>query len=234
MNYRGRSVKLVQTNTDAVSPVLVSTRGLGALLGQLLEDAVRGRCRGRVAVVRGGRQRRLLPLLRTELRRRHRRLPQPDGAGAAVRSLGLRLLAEQGALPHAGRDLSVSPRSTASAGIPIDGIVQDWNYWGDGSRWSGMVFDPERYPGPGRDGEAPPRSELPPDDLDLAGLGPDTAIHKEMDAKGFLYPARGLGRLQVLRRLQSRRPTTSTGSTSSRALDPRASTPCGSTPPSPT
>ena len=31
MNYRGRAVKLVQTNTDAVTPVVVSTRGWGLL-----------------------------------------------------------------------------------------------------------------------------------------------------------------------------------------------------------
>ena len=31
MNYRGRTVKLVQANTEAVTPFLISTRGWGIL-----------------------------------------------------------------------------------------------------------------------------------------------------------------------------------------------------------
>ena len=62
MNYRGRAVKLVQTNTDAVTPVARLHRRLGPAVGQRLEDAVRGRRAGRVAVVGGRRQRRLLLL----------------------------------------------------------------------------------------------------------------------------------------------------------------------------
>ena len=29
--------------------------------------------------------------------------------------------------------------------LPLDVIVQDWRYWGDGSNWSGMTHDPEQY-----------------------------------------------------------------------------------------
>jgi alpha-D-xyloside xylohydrolase len=71
--------------------------------------------------------------------------------------------------------------------IPIDGIVQDWNYWGSLAKWGGMIFDPERYPRPS---EMVRRLH----DLDYhlmisvwPGLGPETAIHKEMAERGFLY-----------------------------------------------
>jgi alpha-D-xyloside xylohydrolase len=32
--------------------------------------------------------------------------------------------------------------------VPLDGIVQDWQYWGDDSVWNAMSFDPVRFPRP--------------------------------------------------------------------------------------
>jgi alpha-D-xyloside xylohydrolase len=32
--------------------------------------------------------------------------------------------------------------------VPLDGIVQDWQYWGKDSNWNGMNFDPSTYPNP--------------------------------------------------------------------------------------
>jgi alpha-D-xyloside xylohydrolase len=32
--------------------------------------------------------------------------------------------------------------------VPIDGIVQDWQYWGKDSNWNAMSFDPKTYPRP--------------------------------------------------------------------------------------
>ena len=71
--------------------------------------------------------------------------------------------------------------------IPIDNMIQDWNYWGDMSMWSGMVFDPERYP------DAKGMVDWLHDNNFHAiisiwpGLGPNTEIYKAMDEKGFLY-----------------------------------------------
>lgn len=73
--------------------------------------------------------------------------------------------------------------------IPLDGIVQDWQYWGCDSNWNSMKFDGPAYEGKG--------SEM----IDYvhknnahlmisvwANFGPWTDIHKEMRAKGHLYP----------------------------------------------
>ena len=32
--------------------------------------------------------------------------------------------------------------------LPIDNIVQDWQYWGDNSMWSAMYFEPYHFPNP--------------------------------------------------------------------------------------
>jgi len=32
--------------------------------------------------------------------------------------------------------------------VPLDGIIQDWRYWGEDSNWNAMAFDPVTYPRP--------------------------------------------------------------------------------------
>lgn len=33
-------------------------------------------------------------------------------------------------------------------GIPLDGIIQDWQYWGDNYHWNSMEFNPTTFPNP--------------------------------------------------------------------------------------
>lgn len=39
-------------------------------------------------------------------------------------------------------------RRYRSLQVPLDGIIQDWRYWGNDSNWNAMQFDPENYPRP--------------------------------------------------------------------------------------
>jgi len=71
--------------------------------------------------------------------------------------------------------------------IPIDSMIQDWNYWGDMSMWSGMVFDPERYPDPKGMVDWLHDNNFHIIISIWTGLGPNTEIYKAMDEKGFLY-----------------------------------------------
>jgi len=72
--------------------------------------------------------------------------------------------------------------------IPIDLIIQDWQYWGDASQWSAMKFDEERYP------RAEEMIKTLHDKQHVhfmvsiwPVLGPKTEIYKEMEKKGLLY-----------------------------------------------
>ena len=71
--------------------------------------------------------------------------------------------------------------------IPIDNMIQDWNYWGDMSMWSGMVFDPERYPDAKAMVDWLHENHFHVIISIWPGLGPNTEIYKAMDEKGFLY-----------------------------------------------
>lgn len=101
-------------------------------------------------------------------------------------------------------------------GIPLDGIVQDWQYWGCDSNWNAMKFlnphyinkmgDPEymRYLPDGEDKNArypEPRIKSPQEMVDYvhqqnahlmisiwASFGPWTDQYKELEKIGALYP----------------------------------------------
>jgi alpha-D-xyloside xylohydrolase len=74
-------------------------------------------------------------------------------------------------------------RTFRQQGFPLDYIVQDWQYWGsdkDGS-WSGMTWDPVRYPAP-----ASMIRQLHDMNLKLMvsvwpSIGNDTALARELD-----------------------------------------------------
>ncbi len=71
--------------------------------------------------------------------------------------------------------------------VPIDSIVQDWRYWGENEVFSGMIWEKNRFPEP---------KKMMQEIHGLGGhlmasvwpaFGPESAIHKEMKAKGFLF-----------------------------------------------
>jgi alpha-D-xyloside xylohydrolase len=80
-------------------------------------------------------------------------------------------------------------RTFRREGFPLDYIVQDWQYWGsdkDGS-WSGMTWDPTRYPDP-----AGMTRQLHDMHLKLMvsiwpSIGNDTALAHELDAHGLRF-----------------------------------------------
>lgn len=186
MNYRGRSVKLVQTNTDAVTPVVVSTRGWGILWDN---DS-----KTQFADGPGGAS--LWSEVGDNVDYSFFLGPSLDGVIAGYRRL-------TGQAPMYGRwaygywqskehyhtqaEILGVAEEYRRRKIPIDNIVQDWNYWGTFAKWSGMVFDPERYPEPA---EMVKRLHDMSYHLMISiwpGLGPETAIYKDMDQRGFLY-----------------------------------------------
>ncbi len=72
--------------------------------------------------------------------------------------------------------------------IPIDYIVQDWNYWGGNQYWSGMQWDRKFFPNP--DSlilELHNRYHLKFMISIWPCLGPETAIYKELDSNGLLF-----------------------------------------------
>ncbi len=190
MNYRNREVVLVQTNTDAVVPFLISTLGYGILWDNysktIFED--------------NDKETYLWSDVGDNIDYYFIYGENMDGVVASYRNL-------TGQAPMYGKwaygywqskEHYVSREELLSVAeeyrrkkIPIDNIIQDWQYWGGNDKWSGMVFDKERYPAP---------EEMIDSVHDLnyhimfsiwPGLGTNTEIYKEMQKKGYLFDVVG-------------------------------------------
>jgi alpha-D-xyloside xylohydrolase len=70
--------------------------------------------------------------------------------------------------------------------IPLDGIVQDWQYWGRDSNWNAMRFDPVTYPRPAEMIDSIHRMNAHLFIVAWPGFGPLTAQYQELDAAHML------------------------------------------------
>lgn len=70
--------------------------------------------------------------------------------------------------------------------IPLDGVVQDWQYWGKDSNWNAMSFDPTTYPRPKEMIDSIHRMNAHLFIVAWPGFGPRTAQYAELDDKHML------------------------------------------------
>ena len=188
-NRRGKEVLLVQTNVGIIIPVLVSSRRYGIMWDTYSQMRFKDDASGASLWAEsapggvdyyfmGGKT--------------------PDDVVGAYRALtgdapmypkqafGLFMSKERYKTQDQLLDVA---RSFRREGFPLDYIVQDWQYWGsdkDGS-WSGMTWDPTRYPDP-----VGMTRQLHDMNLKLMvsiwpSIGNDTALAHELDAHGLRF-----------------------------------------------
>jgi len=186
MNYRGHTVKLVQSNTDAVTPFLISTQCYGILWDNYSKTIFSDDAEGATFWSDVGDNIDYYFIYGRNM----------DEVIAGYRDL-------TGQAPMYGKwaygywqskehyknrdELLGIAREYRSRKIPIDNIIQDWNYWGGSRNWSQMFFDESKFPRP---------KEMVDIIHDLnfhimisiwPALGPNTPIHKDMEQRGYLY-----------------------------------------------
>ncbi len=189
LDWRGEHVLMAQANTMATIPFLVSTRGWGVLWDNYSrttfdDDSTGATFRSEVGdgidyyVIIG----------RT-----------PAEAIAGYRRLtGQAPLYPRWAFGYFQSKERYDSRKEVEAvaaeyrrrHLPIDAIVQDWAYWGTAlESFSGMVWDPVRYPDPaGMIRGLHQREHIHLMASIWGALGSRTAIFRDMKARGFLYP----------------------------------------------
>jgi alpha-D-xyloside xylohydrolase len=190
MNYRGHTVKLVQANTQSSNPFLLSTKGYGILWDNYSKTTVSDDARGCVFwsevgdfvdyyVVFGG---------------------SMDGAIAGYRQL-------TGQAPLYGRwaygywqskehyedraELLGVAAEYRRRGIPIDGIIQDWDYWDGRDHWNQLFFWDKLFPNPAEMIDLLHRDHFHFMVSIWSGFGPGTPVYQDMEKQGFLYPTVG-------------------------------------------
>lgn len=186
MNYRGKEVKLVQTNTDAVSPFIWSTAGYGILWDNysktIFSDTEQGAA------------------IWSDVADNVDYYLIADKKADTVIS-GYRYLT--GKAPMFGKwaygywqskehydtqaELLEVAEKYRKLQIPIDNIIQDWDYWNGPKNWSGMFFDKTLFPNPQQMMDKLRAMNYHAIISIWPALGPNTPIYKEMNEKGFLY-----------------------------------------------
>jgi alpha-D-xyloside xylohydrolase len=191
-NYRGKKVVLVQSNVGAASPFLISTRNYGILWDNysktVFEDSADGASlwsdignnidyyfiygRNMDAVISGYRE-------------LTGKAPMYGkwAYGYWQSKEHYRTQAELMSVAEKYRRLK----------MPIDNIIQDWDYWNGAANWSGMFFDKTLFPEPKEMCDQLHRMNFHIIISIWPALGPKTAIYADMQKHGFLYKPIGWG-----------------------------------------
>lgn len=189
VNRRGKDLLLVQTNVGAIIPVMVSTERYGVLWDtysqmRFKDDAQGARLWAESAP--GGVDYYFMAGDTMDGVVGAYRWLTGDAPLYPKQAFGLFMSKER----YKTQDqLLEVARTFRKDQFPLDYIVQDWQYWGsdkDGS-WSGMTWDPVRYPDP-----AGMTRQLHDMNLKLMvsiwpSVGNDTALGRELDQHGLRF-----------------------------------------------
>nr|NQU90644.1 DUF5110 domain-containing protein [Bacteroidota bacterium] len=195
MNFRGKDLTLIQTNTVAVVPFLISTKSYGILWDNysktLFSDNEKG-CTFWSEIGDGVDYYFIAGDDMDDVISGYR-----DATGKAPMfgkwAFGYWQSKER---YQDAEDLMNIVKEFREKEIPIDNIVQDWCYWGDDEdfqtvrdQWSSMYFDPSSYPEPEKTiAEIHNKYHMHYMISIWPALGVESDIYKEMFDRGFIYP----------------------------------------------
>lgn len=186
LNYRGDSVRMVQSNMDIVNPFLVSTNGYGILWDNYSHTDFVDNQDGYSFTSEVGDASDYYFVYGKNM----------DEVIAGYREL-------TGHAPMFGKwvygfwqskeryksfeELENVVKEYRKRQIPLDNIVQDWEYWGNKSKWNSLKFDEKLFPHPQ---EAIKRLHQENVHLMVSvwpGFGPQTEVYQELDQLGALF-----------------------------------------------
>jgi len=190
LNYRGKTVTLVQTNTDAVIPFLVSTNNYG-ILWDNYSKTVFDDANGKTS---------FWSKLGDGIDYYFVAGENMDGVIAGYRQL-------TGQAPMYGKwaygywqskehyenraELLGVAAEYRKRQIPIDNIIQDWDTWEGTENWNQIFFDAKKFPNPKEMMDILHKENFHAIVSVWCSFGPNTAVYKEMAQKGLLLPAIG-------------------------------------------
>ncbi len=186
MNYRGKDILIAQANRTAVNPFLVSTNGYGILWNNYSETKFHD---GKDCTI-----------FRSEVADQIDYYfvygPSIDNEIAGYRKLtGKAPLFGKWAYGYwqskerykTGNELISIIKEYRAKNIPIDNIVQDWQYWGDNGNFSGMTWDSLRYPDPKELIDSLHKLNAHVMVSIWPAFGKQSAIYRRMEKDNFLF-----------------------------------------------
>ncbi len=190
-NYRGKEVKLAQSNTEAVNPFLVSTAGYGILWDNysltIFKDNEQGTS--------------IWSDMGDNIDYYFIKGSNMDNVISGYRYL-------TGKAPMYGKyaygywqskehydtqeELLTVARKYRKLKIPIDNMIQDWDYWNGNPNWGSMEFDKTLFPEPEKMMEELHSMNYHAIISIWPAIGPNTVFYKDMNSRsGILYPQIG-------------------------------------------
>jgi alpha-D-xyloside xylohydrolase len=190
MNYRGHTVKLVQTNTSAVTPFLISTKSYGILWDNYSktifdDNSAKTSIWSDVAdnidyyFIAGNTMDNVIA--------GYRKL---TGEAPMYGKWAYGYWQSKEHYEDRNELLSVAAEFRKRK-IPIDNIIQDWDYWDGNINWGQLYFDEKKYPNPSEMLDILHKQNFHTMISIWCSFGPNTPVYKEMDKKGFLLPTVG-------------------------------------------
>lgn len=190
-NYRGKEVVLVQSNTEAINPFLVSTQNWGLLWDNYSKTIFKDGEQGTAIWSDMGDNIDYYFIRGTNM----------DKVISGYRYL-------TGAAPLYGKyaygywqskehydtqeELLTVARKYRKLKIPVDNMIQDWDYWNGNPNWGSMEFDKTLFPEPEKMMKELHSMNFHAIISIWPAIGPNTKFYKEMDKHpGFLYPTVG-------------------------------------------
>jgi alpha-D-xyloside xylohydrolase len=190
MNYRGKSVVLAQSNTDASVPVMVSTENYAIFWDNYAKTTFTDDVSGAKFQSEMGNNIDYYFI---------------TGENTDAVISGYRQLTGKAPMYgkyaygywqskehyHTQQEILSIAEKYRDLQIPIDNMIQDWNYWGDNSKWSGMIFEKERYPDAKAMCDYLHEMNYHVIISIWPAIGPRTKFFKAMNQQNFLYPPVG-------------------------------------------
>lgn len=185
-NYRNNEVVLVQSNTEAVNPFLISTMNWGILWDNYSKTVIKDSEQGTSIWSDMGNN-----------------IDYYFIHGENMDSVihGYRVLT--GKAPMYGKyaygywqskehyDTQAELMSVAEKyrklKIPIDNMIQDWDYWNGNQNWGGMFFDKTLFPEPKQMCDRLHEMNFHIIISIWPAIGPNTEFYKDMLQRGYLY-----------------------------------------------
>ena len=186
LNYRGKKVVLVQSNTEDANPFLVSTQNYGILWDNYSKTVFEDNEGGTSFWSDMGNNIDYYFVYGKDM----------DGAISGYREL-------TGKAPMYGKwaygywqskehyatqaEVLAVAENYRKLKMPIDNIIQDWDYWNGNENWGGMFFDKTLYPTPKEMCDKLHAMNFHIIISIWPAFGPNTPVYADMERHGFLY-----------------------------------------------
>ncbi len=190
MNYRNSKTTLVQSNTDAVNPFLISTNNYGILWDNYSKTVFEDRKSGAS----------FWSEVADNVEYHFIAGEDMDEVIAGYREL-------TGKAPMYGKwafgywqskehyedrdELLSIAAEYRKRNIPIDNMIQDWDYWKGSENWNQLYFDDTKFPEPAEMIDILHDQNFHVMISIWCSFGPNTKVYQDMEKRGFLYPPVG-------------------------------------------